>query len=139
MKAVVVGCGRVGAAVARSLASEGWDVTCVDDDEAALARLGSWKGGFVIGHALDLGVLADARIDEADAVVLATRGDNTNVVVGQVVQRTWNPTRLVVRVKDPARAEFYEKRGLTTVCPTRTSIDATLALVHAGDATTVRA
>lgn len=132
MRAVVIGCGRVGAAVARQLAEEGWSVTCVDADESALSRLGAWRGGFVVGHGLELDTLADAGVDGADAVVVATGGDNTNVVLGQVVQRRWNPGCLVVRVKDPARAEFYAARGLRTVCPTRTSIEATLAALHAG-------
>jgi 2-polyprenyl-6-methoxyphenol hydroxylase-like FAD-dependent oxidoreductase len=50
MKAVVIGCGRVGSAVAIQLAGEGWDVTCVDEDEEALKRLGNWGGGFVVSH-----------------------------------------------------------------------------------------
>ncbi len=37
MRAVIVGCGRTGSAVAKQLAGEGWDVTCIDDDETALA------------------------------------------------------------------------------------------------------
>ena len=57
MKAVVIGCGRVGASVAKQLAGDGWDVTCVDDDEMALTRLGDWRGGFVVGHGMDLDVL----------------------------------------------------------------------------------
>lgn len=137
MRALVVGCGRVGAAVAKQLAREGWEVTCVDDDETALTRLGDWRGGFVLGHGLDLRVLDEARVADADAVVVSTRGDNTNVVLGQVILRRWNPSSLVVRVKDPARAEFYAARGLNTVCPTRTSIEATLDAVHAGTASKV--
>ena len=51
MKAVVIGCGRVGSAVSLQLAADGWDVTAVDEDEEALGRLGkNWKGGFVVGH-----------------------------------------------------------------------------------------
>lgn len=134
MRALVVGCGRVGSAVAKQLAGEGWEVTCLDDDETALTRLGDWRGGFVLGHGLDLRVLDEARVAEADAVVVSTRGDNTNVVLGQVILRRWNPSSLVVRVKDPARAAFYAARGLHTVCPTRTSIEATLEAVHAGTA-----
>ncbi len=72
MKAVVIGCGRVGASVAKQLAGDGWDVTCVDEDEDSLKRLGSWHGGFVVGHALETTVLEAAGIAESDAVVVAT-------------------------------------------------------------------
>src|SRR3989304_1469198 len=87
MKAIVVGCGRTGSAIALQLSTEGWDVTVVDEQEEALARLGSrWQGGFVLGHALDDVVLRRAGIEGADAVAVATDGDNTNTVVGQAAQ-----------------------------------------------------
>ena len=122
MKVVIVGCGRVGSGVAKQLALQGWDVTCIDEDEGALARLGEWRGGFVVGHGMDVEVLERAGIAAADAAVVATNGDSTNVVVGQVVQRRYNTNCVVVRVLDPARASFYAERGLRTVCPTQTAI-----------------
>jgi trk system potassium uptake protein TrkA len=122
MKAVVIGCGRVGSAVAIQLAEEGWDVTCVDEDEDALKRLGAWRGGFVVGHALETTVLESAGLADADAAVVATDGDNTNVVIGQVAQRRYGIGCVVVRLLDPRRAAFYEKLGLRTVCPTQTAI-----------------
>lgn len=125
MKVVVIGCGRVGSAVARDLAAEGWDVTAVDEQEEALARLGArWSGGFVVGHGMDADVLRKAGVPDADAVVVATNGDNTNLVIGQVVQKRWDISSVVVRVLDPARAEFYAARGLRTICPTQTAISA---------------
>lgn len=123
MNAVVIGCGRVGSAVSRTLAEEGWDVTVVDSSEDALGRLGaSWRGGFVVGHGMDVRVLESAGIDEADAAVVATNGDNTNLVIGQVLRRRYEIPTVVVRVLDPARADFYAERGLHTVCPTQTAI-----------------
>ena len=125
MKLVVIGCGRVGAAVARDLAEDGWDVTAVDEQEEALARLGArWAGGFVVGHGMDADVLQKAGVPEADAVVVATNGDNTNLVIAQVVQKRWDIPSVVVRVLDPARAEFYAARGIRTICPTQTAIAA---------------
>jgi len=123
MKAVVVGCGRVGSRVARQLDRSGWDVTVVDEKDDALRRLGEhWGGGFIVGHGMDLDVLEEAGIESADAVVVATNGDNTNLVIGQVAQKRFDITCVVVRILDPARAEFYATRGLRTVCPTSTAI-----------------
>ena len=128
MKAVIIGCGRVGSSVALQLAGEEWDVTCIDEDENALARLGSWKGGFVVGHGMDRDILEEGGAAEAHAAVVATDGDNSNIVIGQILQRRYSIQCVVVRVLDPARAEFYEKLGLRTVCPTQTAIS---TLVHA--------
>ncbi len=132
MNAVVIGCGRVGSAVAKGLAADGWEVTVLDESEDALARLGpGWRGGFVIGHGMDASVLERAGIGEADAAVVATSGDNTNVVIGQVLQRRYGTRTVVVRVLDPARATFYAERGLNTVCPTQTAISVLLETVQA--------
>jgi trk system potassium uptake protein TrkA len=128
MKVVIVGCGRTGSGVALQLAGEGWAVTCVDEDETALARLGDWRGGFVVGHGMDVDVLERAGIASADAAIVSTDGDNSNVVIGQVIQRRYQIGCVVVRVLDPRRAEFYSERGLRTVCPTQTAI-ATLSEV----------
>lgn len=132
MRAVVVGCGRVGSSVARSLSEEGWDVTAVDESETALARLGErWRGGFVVGHGMDVGVLRDAGIEAAEAVVVATDGDNTNIVIAQVAQKLFEVPCVVVRLLDPARADFYASRGLDTVCPTKTAYETLTERVRA--------
>ena len=119
----MIGCGRVGSAVAHQLRDEGWDVVAVDEKEEALGRLGeSWDGGFVLGHGMDVDVLRGAGIEDADAVVVSTDGDNTNIVIGQVAQKRFANQCVVVRLLDPARAVFYRERGLRVVCPTETAI-----------------
>src|ERR671931_271214 len=124
MKALVIGCGRVGSSVALQLEREGWDVTAVDEKEEALTRLGeNWSGGFIVGHGMDVSVLRAAGIEDTDAVVVATDGDNTNIVIGQVAQKRFDNQCVVVRVLDPARAGVYRELGLRTVCPTSTAIE----------------
>jgi trk/ktr system potassium uptake protein len=123
MKAIVIGCGRVGSSIAHELRRDGWEVVAVDEREEALSRLGeSWDGGFVVGHGMDTSVLRRAGIEDADAVVVSTNGDNTNIVVGQVVQKRFGIECVVVRLLDPARAEFYAGQGMRTVCPTSHAI-----------------
>jgi trk system potassium uptake protein len=133
VNAVVIGCGRVGSAVAKGIAATGWDVTAVDESEDALIRLGpNWTGGFVLGHGMDTSVLERAGVETADAAVVATDGDNTNLVIGQVLQKRYGIRTVVVRVLDPARAKFYADRGLNTVSPTQTAISVLLETVQAG-------
>jgi len=123
MKVIVVGCGRVGSSVALELARAGWDVAVIDEREEALGRLGDdWTGGFFVGHGMDFALLREAGIEDADAVVVSTNGDNTNLVIGQVAQKQFDVRCVVVRVLDPARADFYASRGLRTVCPTSNAI-----------------
>ena len=121
----MIGCGRVGSAVALELDRLGWEVTAIDENEDALHRLGEhWSGGFVVGHGMDISILEQAGIEDADAVVVSTDGDNTNLVIGQVAQKRFGIDCTVVRILDPARADFYRERGLRTICPTSAAIDA---------------
>jgi trk/ktr system potassium uptake protein len=132
MKALVIGCGRVGATIALQLQGEGWDVTVIDENEDALSRLGDhWPGAFLVGHGMDTDLLREAGIEDAEAVVVATDGDNTNIVIGQVAQKRFGINCVVVRILDPARADFYAARGLRTVCPTKTAIDTLTEAVRA--------
>jgi len=131
VNAVVIGCGRVGSAVAKGLAVEGWVVSVVDENEDALTRLGAWRGGFVVGHGMDVNVLESAGVPDADAAVVATNGDNTNIVIGQVIKQRYGLDTVVVRILDPARAKIYSDRGMTIVCPTQTAISELLDRVQA--------
>jgi trk system potassium uptake protein TrkA len=136
VNALVIGCGRVGSAVARRLAADGWHVSVVDEKEEALGRLGEdWSGPFVVGHGMDARVLREAGIEEADAAVVSTNGDNTNIVIAQVAKHRFGVRSVVVRILDPARSEFYASQGMRTICPTQTAIDQLTDAVRADFAT----
>jgi trk/ktr system potassium uptake protein len=138
MKAIVIGSGRVGSAVALQLQGSGWDVTVLDENEDALGRLGeNWRGGFVVGHGMDMQLLKEAGIEEADAVVVTTDGDNTNIVIAQVAQKHFEVPTVIVRILDPARAQFYATRGLRVVCPTSAAIETLVSAVRQAETATV--
>jgi trk system potassium uptake protein TrkA len=80
---------------------------------------------------MDVETLRRAGIEDADAVVVATNGDNTNLVVAQVAEKRFDNRCVVVRVLDPARAQLYRELGLRTICPTETAIDALMEAVRA--------
>jgi trk system potassium uptake protein TrkA len=134
MNVLVIGCGRVGSSVALALKDAGWEVTVIDDHEEALGRLGEdWTGEFLVGHGMDLQLLRNAGIEEADAVVVTTDGDNSNIVIGQMAQKQFNVPSVVVRVLDPARAKFFSSRGLNVVCPTSSAISTLTEAVRAAE------
>jgi trk system potassium uptake protein TrkA len=128
---LIVGCGRVGSSVARTMLREGHEVSCLDEDPEAHARLEasldqSWEdagGRFTVGTGLEVDALLEAGIDGADAFIAATDGDNTNIVIAQIAQRRFNVPKVIARILDPLRAEWYEKQGVHTICPTRVAIE----------------
>ena len=135
MKVVVVGCGRVGSAVSLRLRAAGWEVNVIDEREEALGRLGeAWTGEFHVGHGMDIGLLRRAGIEEADAVVVTTDGDNSNIVIGQMAQKQFDVRSVVVRILDPGRAEFFSQRGLNVVCPTKNAIETLVGAVETTEA-----
>ena len=128
---LIVGIGRVGSAVARTMLRAGHEVSCLDEDRESQARLEvgmdtSWEdagGHFTVGTGLEIEALQTAGIERADAFVAATDGDNTNIVVAQIAQRRFNVPTVIARVLDPRRAEWYNEQGLRTICPTRVAIE----------------
>jgi len=131
MFVLIVGCGRVGSSVARTMLREGHQVSCLDEDPEAHARLevsldGSWEdtgGQFTVGTALEMDALMAAGIEEADAFIASTDGDNTNIIVAQIAKRRFNVPTVIARILDPLRAEWYAKQGVDTICPTRVAIE----------------
>jgi trk/ktr system potassium uptake protein len=110
---------------------EGHEVSCLDEDPEAHARLEvnlekSWEdagGHFTVGTALETEALTSAGIERADAFIASTDGDNTNIVIAQIAKRRFNVPTVVARILDPLRAEWYEKQGVNTICPTRVAIE----------------
>jgi trk system potassium uptake protein TrkA len=132
MKVVVIGCGRMGSAVALKLRRADWDVSVIDERQEAIGRLGeSWDGEFHCGHGMDIDLLRRAGIEDADAVVVVTDGDNSNIVIAQIAQKQFGVGAVVVRILDPARAEFYAEGGLNVICPTKSAIEAAIGAVTA--------
>ena len=131
MFVLIVGCGRVGSAIAKRMIKEGHEVSVLDESEEAHALLDhdldqTWEdsgGRFTVGTALEVEALDAAGIQQADVVVCSTDGDNTNIVVAQIAKKRFQVPKVVVRVLDPYRAEWYSQQGLHTVCPTQVAID----------------
>jgi trk system potassium uptake protein TrkA len=127
---LIVGAGRVGSAVAKTALAAGNEVSVLDEDPLSHERLdvgedGTWEdrgGRFTVGTALEIDALIEAGIEEADAFIAATDGDNTNLVIGQLASKRFNVDRVIVRVMDPYRAAWYNEQGLETISPTAHAI-----------------
>ena len=128
---LIVGAGRVGSSLARTLLAEGHHVSCLDEEPDSHARLDlgletTWEdsgGQFTVGTGLEVDALLTAGIEQADVFVASTDGDNTNIVIAQIAQRRFEVDRVLTRVMDPARAMWYAEQGLETISPTQHAID----------------
>jgi trk system potassium uptake protein len=119
MRAIIMGCGRVGEQVARILDAEGHEVTVIDYNAEALARLATdFHGRTIRGVGFDREVLIDAGIERADAFAATSSSDNANVVAARVARNMFLVPRVIARLYDPRRAEIYQRLGLLTISST---------------------
>ena len=119
MRVVILGCGRVGSTLALMLSSECHDVSIIDVDTAAFRRLGENFGGRAIsGIGINADVLREAGIENADAFLTVTNGDNTNIMAAQIAKTLFQVPRVMARIYDPLRAEIYREVGVETLCIT---------------------
>ena len=131
MFVLVVGAGRVGAALATSALGRGHTVSVLDEDPLSHERLdvefgSSWEeagGRFTIGTAMEIDALVEAGVEEADVFIASTNGDNTNLVVSQLARLRFEVPRVISRVLDPRRAAWYSEQGVQTICPTQIAIE----------------
>lgn len=119
MRVVIMGCGRVGAALAGMLDAEGHEVTVLDVNSAAFRRLPTeFRGKKQVGNGIDQDILAKIGVGEADAFVAVTQGDNRNVMATQVAKHIFGVKRTLCRIYDPIREKMYNELGLETISPT---------------------
>ena len=116
MHVVVVGCGRVGSGLARTLEESGHTVAVVDRRRKAFERLpDGFSGRTILGVGFDRDRLKAAGIEEASALAAVTNGDNSNILVARVARETFGIENVIARIYDPRRAKIYERLGVPTI------------------------
>ena len=124
---VIMGCGRVGSTLARSLEKRGHTVAVIDQNTEAFRRLGpDFDGQTIKGVGFDREVLTEAGIERAEAFAAVSNGDNSNILAARVVRETFDVHNVVARIYDPGRAEVYERLGIPTVATVRWTSDQVL-------------
>ena len=131
MKLVIVGCGRVGAALAEAFDNGGHEVVIVDTSTRAFDRLsGEFKGQAIRGDGADEDVLRKAGAEGADVLLALTEGDNRNVMAAQLAMENLSVGKVVAKINDPVRAAAYAELGVATICRTTMLTDAILAFLE---------
>lgn len=119
MNIVIVGCGRVGASLAKLLDTPEDEVSVIDVDAAALAHLsGEFQGRTVVGQGFDEDVLLEAGIKDCDAFAAVTSSDNVNLMASEVARRLYNVPHVITRLVNPERLSLYQQLGLDYICDT---------------------
>jgi len=121
---VIMGCGRVGSALARGLETLDHSVAIIDRDAAAFRRLSpDFEGTKVTGVGFDRDTLVEAGIERAHAFAAVSSGDNSNIIAARVARETFGLENVVARIYDARRAAVYQKLGIPTVATVRWTAD----------------
>ncbi|MCX2953323.1 TrkA family potassium uptake protein [Lentzea sp. BCCO 10_0798] len=130
MHVVIMGCGRVGASLARALERLDHQVAVIDKDAQSFRRLGSdFHGQQVIGNGFDRNVLIEAGVERAGAFAAVSSGDNSNIISARVARETFGVEHVVARIYDHKRAAVYERLGIPTVATVPWSTDRFLRML----------
>jgi trk system potassium uptake protein len=138
MKFIIIGCGRLGAGLARILDSRGHHVTVIDKDPGAMEDLAPpFRGRKVLGSAFDRNVLLDAGINRADGLAVVTNSDETNVVAARLARLVFRVPKVVSRLYDPRKEAVYQRLGVQIVSPIPWTVNRYADLLSYSDLDTV--
>jgi len=115
MRAIIVGGGRVGQALAERLEDRGEEVLIVERDEEAVENLR--RDGFPVrnGDGTQRDVLEGAGIENAKVVAVATADDDANLLIGQLAKNTYDIETVVARVNQPSNVDAFEDLDIEAI------------------------
>jgi trk system potassium uptake protein TrkA len=121
---IIVGCGRVGAELAATLAPTNEGLVVIDREPKAFRRLPEgWGGRTVVGLGFDRDTLREAEVERADALAAVTSGDNSNILTARIAREHYEVPNVVARIYDPRRAMMYQRLGIPTVATVTWTVD----------------
>lgn len=120
MKAIIVGGGKVGYYLFKTLREKHYDVVLVERERWICDKISEELDGEIIcGDGSDLDVLKDADIDRAEVVAAVTGKDEENLVICQMAKINFNVNKTIARINNPKNRPIFKALGVDkTVCST---------------------
>ncbi|HGK1534184.1 TPA: Trk system potassium transporter TrkA, partial [Streptococcus pneumoniae] len=109
MKIILVGGGKVGFALCRSLVAEKHDVLLIEQDEAVLNHIVSRFDIIgILGNGADFAILEQASVQDCDIFIALTEHDEVNMIAA-VLAKKMGAKETIVRVRNPEYSNSYFK------------------------------
>ncbi|PIS30868.1 portal protein [Candidatus Saganbacteria bacterium CG08_land_8_20_14_0_20_45_16] len=120
MYVLIVGGGKVGNFLAKTLSKESFDVAIVEKEDSFAQRIAEELDHVLViaGDGCDPAKLEDAGIARAQVVVAVTGDDEDNLIICQLAKDTFGVPRVIARVNNPRNETTFQKLGLDTVSST---------------------
>ncbi len=108
MYVIVVGGGKVGYYLAKSLLEEKQEVLVIEQDAQHCRALSDELGvNVMLGDGCEAATMEEAGMGRADVVVAVTGDDEDNLVVCQVARHKFNVARTVARLNNPKNEKIF--------------------------------
>ena len=116
MKVTVIGGGKVGYYLAKTLLEHGYEPTVIEIDKKACSMIANTLDIPVIcGDGTSLDVLTEADIENSDAVIAVSGQDENNLIACQLARKIFNVKKTVIKVNNPRNAEVMNQLGVDNV------------------------
>jgi len=120
---LIIGCSRLGAAIAKAYSKEGAYVSVLDKDPEAKNKLGdSFLGTFLTGDCTNINTLKEIGINSAKEIVIVTDEDDINVFVANVMFKIFGKTNLVIRLVDNTKEKLILNKEAKVINPFNESL-----------------
>lgn len=113
MYIIIVGGGKVGYYLTKTLLSEGHEVLLIERDPEKTELFVEQFGAVVVaGDGAEAAILAQAGAARADVVIAVTGEDEDNLVVCQVAKTKFHVGRTIARVNNPKNEYLFRMLGV---------------------------
>lgn len=120
MRAIIIGGGKVGYYLLKTLKDKKYDITLVERNSDICEKIAAEIDGDIIcGDGTDFDVLKDAGIEEAEMVAAVTGKDEENLVICQIAKSSFKVKKTIARINNPKNRLIFKSLGVDkTVCST---------------------
>ena len=119
---IIVGCGKIGSALAEMLEKQNKSVSIIDINEHNFKNLSpSFKGLIIKGDGTDIDLLQFADAKNAYILIASTNNDNANIMIAQMAKQYFGIKKVFVKIFDTSKQIVYNDMDIVTLCPAKLS------------------
>lgn len=121
MYCVIVGGGKIGEYLARTLLAEGNQVAIIEEDSQVAVQLSETLEGPVLviqGDGCEVARQEDAGVPQADIFVATAGQDEDNLAACEIASRVFGVSRALARVNDPKNLRIFRRLGIESISST---------------------
>jgi trk system potassium uptake protein TrkA len=113
MYIIIIGGGRVGYYLTKTLLNEGHEVLIVEKNATYCETINNELGTVCIqGDGCETATLVEVGTERADMLVAVTGEDQDNLVACQLAKHKFNVQRTIARIRNPQNEELFKKLGI---------------------------